>query len=147
MFQILWISIVLYLFYDTFIYYKNERQFFYSRRILGVRLTFIINVNKIIIQYKIYIIEYECRIYWSFFLQLGLCISRGTATVLNLCGALILLPQCKKLNQILYRILSKLWPGLFFFWLEKAKSFHMTVATTLVIFGGEYKIYWSGSEN
>lgn len=76
-----------------------------------------------------------------FVFQLGLCVSRGTATVLNICGALILLPQCKKLNQILYRILSKLWPGLFFFWLEKAKSFHMTVATTLVIFGGECIIH------
>ncbi|KOB75917.1 Nadph oxidase, partial [Operophtera brumata] len=65
---------------------------------------------------------------------LGLCLSRSTATILNVCGAFILLPQCKKLNQILYRILSKLWPGLFFFWLERAKSFHMTVATTLVIF-------------
>lgn len=83
----------------------------------------------------------------TFVFQLGLCVSRGTATVLNLCGALILLPQCKKLNQILYRILSKLWPGLFFFWLEKAKSFHMTVATTLVIFGGESNISKQGNLN
>ncbi|XP_059050103.1 NADPH oxidase 4-like isoform X2 [Achroia grisella] len=67
-------------------------------------------------------------------LGLGLCISRGTASVLNLCCALVLLPLCKKLNQILYRVLSELWPSIFFFWLEKAKSFHMTVAITLVMF-------------
>ncbi|XP_039747474.1 NADPH oxidase 4-like isoform X2 [Pararge aegeria] len=65
---------------------------------------------------------------------LGLCVSRGTATVLNLCCALVLVPLCKKLNQLLYRVMSKLCPGLFFFWLERAKSFHMTVAITLVFF-------------
>ena len=70
--------------------------------------------------------------------QLGLCISRGTATVINLCCALVLLPLCKKLNQLLYRVLSRLWPGLFFIWLEKAKSFHMTVAITLLVFAGKW---------
>ncbi|CAH2074452.1 unnamed protein product, partial [Iphiclides podalirius] len=99
-FLITWISLVIYIFYDTFIYYKFERRYYHLRRILG----------------------------------LGLCISRGTATVLNLCCALVLLPLCKKLNQLLYRLLSKLWPGLFFFWLERAKSFHMTVAVTLLSF-------------
>ncbi|XP_030027366.2 NADPH oxidase 4 isoform X1 [Manduca sexta] len=99
-FLISWISLVVYLFYDTFMYYKYGRKFYHLRKILG----------------------------------LGLYTSRGTASVLNLCCALILLPLCKKLNQILYRILSKLWPGLFFFWLEKAKSFHMTVAVTLLFF-------------
>ncbi|KAI8435243.1 hypothetical protein MSG28_003592 [Choristoneura fumiferana] len=92
-----WISLVIYLFYTTFIFYKTSRRFYYLRELLGI----------------------------------GLCISRGTATVLNICCALVLLPLCKKLNQLLYRILSKLCPGLFFFWLEKAKSFHMTVAITL----------------
>ncbi|XP_073944311.1 NADPH oxidase 4-like [Choristoneura fumiferana] len=99
-FLISWISLVIYLFYTTFIFYKTSRRFYYLRELLGI----------------------------------GLCISRGTATVLNICCALVLLPLCKKLNQLLYRILSKLCPGLFFFWLEKAKSFHMTVAITLVIF-------------
>ncbi|XP_013139016.1 PREDICTED: NADPH oxidase 4-like [Papilio polytes] len=99
-FLILWISLVMYIFYDSFIFYKRERRFYYLRQMLG----------------------------------LGLCISRGTATVLNLCCALVLLPLCKKLNQLLYRLLSKLWPGLFFFWLERAKSFHMTVAITLLVF-------------
>ncbi|XP_075970058.1 NADPH oxidase 4-like [Anticarsia gemmatalis] len=103
---ILWISLVVYIFYDTFIYYKLGRQFYYLRRILG----------------------------------LGLCISRGTATVINLCFALVLLPICKKVNQLLYRVLSRLWPGLFFFWLEKAKSFHMTVAVTLLIFAVVHSI-------
>ncbi|XP_022820068.1 NADPH oxidase 4-like [Spodoptera litura] len=103
---ILWISLVLYLFYDTFIYYNVGQQFYYLRRILGF----------------------------------GLCISRGTATVINLCCALVLLPLCKKLNQLLYRVLSKLWPGLFFFWLEKAKSFHMTVAITLLFFAVVHSI-------
>ncbi|KAF9410727.1 hypothetical protein HW555_010272 [Spodoptera exigua] len=103
---ILWISLVLYLFYDTFNYYSVGHQFYYLRRILG----------------------------------LGLCISRGTATVINLCCSLVLLPLCKKLNQLLYRVLSKLWPGLFFFWLEKAKSFHMTVAITLLIFAVVHSI-------
>ncbi|KAJ8722893.1 hypothetical protein PYW07_004073 [Mythimna separata] len=103
---ILWISLVLYLFYDTFIYYNIGQQFYYLRRILG----------------------------------LGLCISRGTATVINLCCALVLLPLCKKLNQLLYRVLSRLWPGLFFFWLEKAKSFHMTVAITLLLFAVVHSI-------
>lgn len=103
---ILWISLVLYLFYDTFIYYNIGQQFYYLRRILG----------------------------------LGLCISRGTATVINLCCALVLLPLCKKLNQLLYRVLSRLWPGLFFFWLEKAKSFHMTVAITLLVFAVVHSI-------
>lgn len=32
---ILWISLVLYLFYDTFIYYSVGHQFYYLRRILG----------------------------------------------------------------------------------------------------------------
>ncbi|CAG4908020.1 unnamed protein product [Colias eurytheme] len=100
-FLISWISLVIYLFYTSFIYYSNGRQFYYLRRMLGS----------------------------------GLCVSRGTATVLNVCCALVLLPLCKKLNQILYRVLSKLCPGLFFFWLERAKSFHMTVACTLLIFG------------
>ncbi|XP_026742780.1 NADPH oxidase 4-like [Trichoplusia ni] len=103
---VLWISLVLYLFYDTYIYYKLGQQFHYLRRILG----------------------------------LGLCISRGTATVINLCCALVLLPICKKLNQLLYRVLSRLWPGLFFFWLEKAKSFHMTVAITLLVFAVVHSI-------
>ncbi|CAG9783561.1 unnamed protein product [Diatraea saccharalis] len=99
-FLILWISLVTYLFYNTFLHYLNGRQFYHLRRILG----------------------------------LGLCISRGTATVLNLCSALVLLPLCKKLNQVLYHLLSYLCPGLFFYWLERAKSFHMTVAMTLVLF-------------
>ncbi|CAK1582306.1 unnamed protein product [Parnassius mnemosyne] len=99
-FLISWISLVLYIFYDTFNYYYKDRRFYHLRSILGS----------------------------------GLCISRGTANVLNLCCALVLLPLCKKLNQLLYRLLSKLWPGLFFFWLERAKSFHMTVAITLLIF-------------
>ncbi|CAG9096108.1 unnamed protein product [Plutella xylostella] len=64
----------------------------------------------------------------------GLYISRGTASVLNISCALVLLPLCKRLNKLLYRMLSKIWPGLFFFWLERAKSFHMTVAITLVLF-------------
>lgn len=85
-------------------------------------------------------------------LGIGLCISRGTATVLNICCALVLLPLCKKLNQVLYRILSKLWPGLFFFWLEKAKSFHMSVAITLVVFAVIHSIshfanLWNFSRN
>ncbi|RVE54790.1 hypothetical protein evm_000557 [Chilo suppressalis] len=67
-------------------------------------------------------------------LGLGLCVSRGTATVLNLCSALVLLPLCKKLNQLLFRLLSHWCPGLFFYWLERAKSFHMTVAVTLLLF-------------
>ncbi|CAK1552556.1 unnamed protein product [Leptosia nina] len=100
-FMITWISLVVYLFYNTYIFYSNGRQFYYLRRMLGI----------------------------------GLCVSRGTATVLNVCSALILLPLCKKLNQILFRFLSKLCPGLFFLWLEKAKSFHMTVAFTLLLFG------------
>ncbi|KAM3963461.1 LOW QUALITY PROTEIN: NADPH oxidase 4 [Aphomia sociella] len=99
-FLISWISLVTYIFYNTFIFYLYGPQFYYIRRILG----------------------------------LGLCISRGTASVLNLCCALVLVPLCKKLNQILYRIISELWPSLFFYWLERAKSFHMTVAVTLVIF-------------
>ncbi|KAL4714106.1 hypothetical protein ACJJTC_008460, partial [Scirpophaga incertulas] len=95
-----WISLALYLFYSSFNFYLNERQFYYLRRILG----------------------------------LGLCISRGTAAVLNLCSALVLLPLCKKVNQILYHLLAEFCPGLFFYWLESAKSFHMTVAITLLLF-------------
>ncbi|XP_028175831.1 NADPH oxidase 4-like [Ostrinia furnacalis] len=99
-FLISWISLVIYLFYSTFIYYLHGREFHYLRRILGV----------------------------------GLCISRGTASVLNISSALVLLPLCKKLNLVVYRLLSGFCPGVFFFWLEKAKSFHMTVAVTLVLF-------------
>ncbi|XP_068629981.1 NADPH oxidase 4-like [Battus philenor] len=117
-FLILWISLVMYIFYDSFIYYKTNRRFYYLRQMLG----------------------------------LGLCISRGTATVLNLCCALVLLPLCKKLNQILCRLLSKVWPGLFFFWLERAKSFHMTVAVTLLLFAVIHSLshfvnLWSFSRN
>ncbi|KAI5638509.1 FAD-binding domain-containing protein [Phthorimaea operculella] len=68
-------------------------------------------------------------------LGFGLCVSRGTATVINLCAALVLLPLGKKLNQLLYRGMSKTCPGVFFFWLERTKSFHMTVAITLFIAG------------
>ncbi|XP_063822230.1 NADPH oxidase 4-like [Ostrinia nubilalis] len=99
-FLISWISLVIYLFYSTFIYYLHGREFHYLRRILGI----------------------------------GLCVSRGTASVLNISSALVLLPLCKKLNLVVYRLLSGLCPGVFFFWLEKAKSFHMTVAVTLVLF-------------
>lgn len=60
--------------------------------------------------------------------------------MLNLSSALVLLPLCKKLNLLLYRLLSGLCPGVFFFWLEKAKSFHMTVAVTLVLFAGKYPL-------
>ncbi|XP_052737663.1 NADPH oxidase 4 [Bicyclus anynana] len=95
-----WISLILYIFYKSFTFYLNGRQFYYLRRMLG----------------------------------LGLCVSRGTATVLNLCCALVLFPLCKKLNQLLYRMMSKICPGLFIFWLERTKSFHMTVAITLVFF-------------
>ncbi|XP_053625699.1 NADPH oxidase 4-like isoform X2 [Plodia interpunctella] len=105
-FLISWISLVIYLFYNTFIFYFERRQFYFLRNILG----------------------------------LGLCVSRGTASVLNLCCALVLLPLCKKLNQILYRVLSDVWPGLFFYWLEKAKSFHMTVAITLLVFAVVHSI-------
>ncbi|CAH3892571.1 unnamed protein product [Pieris brassicae] len=117
-FLISWISLVIYLFYKTFIYYYNSRQFYYLRQILGV----------------------------------GLCLSRGTATVLNVCCAIILLPLCKKMNQKLYRLFSKLCPGLFFLWLEKAKSFHMTVGITLVIFGVTHSVshfvnLWNFSRN
>ncbi|XP_045783911.1 NADPH oxidase 4-like [Maniola jurtina] len=113
-----WISLILYLFYKSFIFYLNGRQFYYLRRMLG----------------------------------LGLCVSRGTATVLNLCCALVLVPLCKKLNQVLYRAMSKLCPGLFFFWLERAKSFHMTVAITLVMFAVVHSVshfvnLWNFSRN
>ncbi|KAG7307089.1 hypothetical protein JYU34_007224 [Plutella xylostella] len=99
-FQMLWISLVVYSFYDTFIYYQEAPQFYHLRKMLGT----------------------------------GLYISRGTASVLNISCALVLLPLCKRLNKLLYRMLSKIWPGLFFFWLERAKSFHITVAITLVLF-------------
>ncbi|XP_049866945.1 NADPH oxidase 4-like [Pectinophora gossypiella] len=117
-FLISWISLVTYIFYHCFVYYKNERQYYYLRRILGV----------------------------------GLCVSRGSATVLNICCALVLLPLCKKLNQILYRILCRAWPGLFFFWLERTKSFHMTVAITLYLFAVIHSIshfsnFWNFSRN
>ncbi|OWR42086.1 nadph oxidase [Danaus plexippus plexippus] len=103
---ITWISLVIYLFYKSFTFYLNGRQFFYLREMLG----------------------------------LGLCVSRGTATVLNLCCALILLPLCKKINHLLYKLMSKLWPGLFFFWLENAKTCHMTVAITLLLFAVVHSI-------
>lgn len=99
-FLVAWISIVLYIFYDTFEFYKDGLQFRYLRYILG----------------------------------LGLCVSRGTAAVLNLCCGLVLLPICKKINQLLYSVLSTSCPRIFFFWLENAKSFHMTIGATIVIF-------------
>ncbi|XP_041976979.1 NADPH oxidase 4-like isoform X2 [Aricia agestis] len=113
-----WISLVIYIFYNSYIYYLSGRQFYYLREILGI----------------------------------GLCVSRGTAAVLNVCCALVLVPMCKKLNLVLYRILSKLCPGMFFLWLEKMKSFHMTVAITLVIFAVIHSIshfvnLWNFSRN
>ncbi|XP_050666140.1 NADPH oxidase 4-like isoform X1 [Leptidea sinapis] len=105
-FLISWISIVTYHFYNSFIYYKDERKYFYVRRMLGI----------------------------------SFCVSRATAAVLNLCCALILLPFCKKINQMLHKPLSKLWPRLFFFWLENAKCFHMTVSVTLLLSGVTHSI-------
>lgn len=39
LFQISWISLVVYIFYSTFIFYLQGRQFYYLRQVLGVSIS------------------------------------------------------------------------------------------------------------
>lgn len=63
----------------------------------------------------------------------GLCVSRGTASVLNLSCALILLPVCRGLNSFIYRVLNRISRSLMTWWLSSLKVIHMTFAFTVVI--------------
>ncbi|XP_054263442.1 NADPH oxidase 4-like isoform X1 [Macrosteles quadrilineatus] len=63
----------------------------------------------------------------------GLCISRASATVINLNSALVLLPVCRGLNSLLYRLLSRVSRTLLALWLAHLKSIHITLALTIVV--------------
>ncbi|CAO1437791.1 unnamed protein product [Diamesa tonsa] len=62
----------------------------------------------------------------------GLCISRGTAPIMNLIVVLIMLPVCKTFNKLVHKILSKLSVQLLAYYLEKLKIIHLCLAVTLV---------------
>ncbi|KAA0701359.1 NADPH oxidase 4 [Triplophysa tibetana] len=85
-------------------------------------------------------------------LGLGLCISRASASVLNLNCSLVLLPMCRSVLTLLrgsQRVTSRQVRRL----LDKSKMFHVTCGITICVFSGpqnplpehrmsSYEIFW-----
>lgn len=74
--------------------------------------------------------------------QQGLCISRGTAPVINFTIILIILPVCKTFNKLVHKALSRVSVQLLAFYLEKLKVIHQCLAVMLVFTSGEWRDVW-----
>ncbi|XP_001859059.2 NADPH oxidase 4 [Culex quinquefasciatus] len=73
--------------------------------------------------------------YLSKILGNGLCVSRGTAPVLNLTMALITLPMCRSLNVALNGAFGRWSVRVLVFYLEKIKVLHLALGVGLIIVG------------
>ncbi|KAL1375945.1 hypothetical protein pipiens_017182 [Culex pipiens pipiens] len=73
--------------------------------------------------------------YLSKILGNGLCVSRGTAPVLNLTMALITLPMCRSLNVALNGAFGRWSVRVLVFYLEKIKVLHLALGAGLIIVG------------
>ncbi|XP_058116475.1 NADPH oxidase 4-like [Anopheles ziemanni] len=71
--------------------------------------------------------------YLSRILGNGLCVSRGTAPVLNVTMALITLPTCKTFNSLLHAIFGRCSMRLLIHYLEKTKVLHLLLGFSLLI--------------
>uniref|UniRef100_A0AAG5CQY2 FAD-binding FR-type domain-containing protein n=1 Tax=Anopheles atroparvus TaxID=41427 RepID=A0AAG5CQY2_ANOAO len=71
--------------------------------------------------------------YLSRILGNGLCVSRGTAPVLNVTMALITLPTCKSFNFLLHTIFGRCSMRLLVHYLEKTKVLHLILGFSLLI--------------
>ncbi|XP_054241484.1 NADPH oxidase 4 isoform X3 [Indicator indicator] len=85
--------------------------------------------------WKTFLLYYQGRQYYYLhqMLGLGLCISRASASVLNLNCCLVLLPMCRVLLAFLrgsQKVASKKTRRL----LDKSKTFHVTCGVTICIF-------------
>ncbi|XP_058060827.1 NADPH oxidase 4-like [Anopheles bellator] len=63
----------------------------------------------------------------------GLCVSRGTAPVLNVTIALISLPTSKSFNLLLHKIFGRCSLRLLVHYLEKVKVLHLLMGVSLII--------------
>ncbi|XP_054999242.1 NADPH oxidase 4 isoform X1 [Sorex araneus] len=96
-----WLSLNIFLFWETFLLYKQGPEYYYIHQMLG----------------------------------LGLCLSRASASVLNLNCSLILLPMCRTLLAYLrgsQKVPSRRTRRL----LDKSRTFHITCGITICIFSG-----------
>lgn len=73
--------------------------------------------------------------YLSKILGNGLCISRGTAPVLNFTMALITLPVSRSFNFLLNALFGRCSIRVLVFYLEKIKVLHLTLGVGLIIVG------------
>ncbi|XP_035890982.1 NADPH oxidase 4-like [Anopheles stephensi] len=71
--------------------------------------------------------------YLSRILGNGLCVSRGTAPVLNVTMALITLPTCKTFNLLLHKLFGRFSTRLLVHYLEKTKVLHLILGYSLLI--------------
>ncbi|EAA06046.6 AGAP003772-PA [Anopheles gambiae str. PEST] len=71
--------------------------------------------------------------YLSRILGNGLCVSRGTAPVLNVTMALITLPTCKTFNLLLHKLFGRCSTRLLVHYLEKTKVLHLILGCSLLI--------------
>lgn len=125
-FQFVWIGFNFVVFCKAFSNYHHEPEFYYLSKILGVsplHLTWLV-LDKSNVQ---------------FLRQNGLCVSRGTAPVLNLTMALITLPMCRSLNVALNGAFGRWSVRVLVFYLEKIKVLHLALGVGLIIVGGEWE--------
>ncbi|XP_035775499.1 NADPH oxidase 4-like [Anopheles albimanus] len=115
------------------------------------------NVNKIYHSSKNYVFKYILALLWTSFnffifckafsnyhqdaayfylsriLGNGLCVSRGTAPVLNVTMAIIAVPTSRSFNLLLHKIFGKCSQRLLVHYLEKVKVLHLMLGVTLII--------------
>lgn len=124
--QIIWITLLTLIFCKMFRMYNKEPEYAFLRNMLGVRPPL-----------TIHDLVHSTTDYDLMFLQITLCISRGTVPLIYLTISLVIFPVCKTFNQIVHAFLSKIsikWLALY---LEKAKVIHMTLTIGLVIISSE----------
>ncbi|XP_027947515.1 NADPH oxidase 4 isoform X1 [Eumetopias jubatus] len=112
----IWLSLNVLLFWKAFLLYNQGPEYHYLHQMLG-------NSSSR---------ENGASFYYCF---LGLCLSRASASVLNLNCSLILLPVCRTLLAYLrgsQKVPSRRTRRL----LDKSRTFHITCGVTICIFSG-----------
>ncbi|XP_065211471.1 NADPH oxidase 4-like isoform X2 [Planococcus citri] len=97
-------------------------------------LIFWILVNSFVFAECYFCYAYESQFhYLRNMLGVGLFISRGSASVLNLNCSLILLPVCRLVNSSIHRSLNFINRNLFKYWLHNLQNIHVTMAIIILI--------------
>ncbi|XP_053670003.1 NADPH oxidase 4-like [Anopheles nili] len=78
--------------------------------------------------------HYDAEYYYlSKILGNGLCVSRGTAPVLNVTMALITLPTCKSFNLLLHKSFGRWSMRFLIYYLQRVKVLHLILGYSLLI--------------